>query len=154
MGTGLLQSGPGNWFPPWGLLSWKENPMDLLFCKVVEVRFLAVPLPTLNEIPRLRSWRTPFPSVTSELFSPLPPPPSSFSLASSLVLSSFTAFLFLLLLSAYHLRGVRGSWGGGDLAGTGKEETGFALSYNERTGKARIIWVRARCEWRSRRRNT
>ena len=41
----------------------------------------------------------------------------------------------------------------GDLAGTGKEETGFGLSY-ERTGKARIIWVRGRCEWRSRHRNT
>ena len=74
---GILQSGPGDRSPPWGLLSWKENPMDLLFCKVVEVQFLAVPLPTLNEIPRLRSWRTPFPSVTSVLFSPLPPPPSS-----------------------------------------------------------------------------
>ena len=180
LGTGLLQSGPGNQSPPWGLLSWKENTVDLLFCKVVEVQFLAMPLPTLNEIPRLRSWRTPFPSVPSELFSPLPPPPSSCPPSPWLLLLSSLPSLPSCFSSCWapttwevseeagvggplwNARGVgheagwwwsRGRRHLGDLAGTGKEETGFGLSYSERTGKARIIWVRGRCEWRSRRRN-
>lgn len=38
--------------------------------------------------------------------------------------------------------------------GLAKEYVDMTLSYNQRTGKARIIWHRAWCEWRSRCRNT